>query len=114
MAKSNKTLDPNTANALCYILGWISGIVMLILEKNDEKIRFHALQSIITFGSLTLFSLVTSVLPFIGLPISSLANIAVVILWLVLLLNAFQGEDIRLPYVSQYADEWVKKTGGKV
>ena len=48
-----KNLTPNVAALLCYVGGWISGIVLLVLEQKNRFVRFHALQSIILFGSLT-------------------------------------------------------------
>ena len=38
--------------AIAYALGWISGLVVLLAEKNNDKVRYHAAQSIIIFGGI--------------------------------------------------------------
>ena len=73
-------LPKNTAAALSYVLGWITGIVFLLLEK-DPFVRFHAMQSIIVFGGLMILSL----LPVVGWILSPLVMIGGFILWLVLI-----------------------------
>ncbi|UCH50751.1 MAG: hypothetical protein JSV54_06970, partial [Chloroflexota bacterium] len=45
---STTGLEPNIAGLLCYVAGWISGIVFLVLERKNQFIRFHAMQSIVT------------------------------------------------------------------
>jgi uncharacterized membrane protein len=35
-------LQPNIAGLLCYLLGWITGIIFLIIEKEDKFVKFHA------------------------------------------------------------------------
>ena len=47
MEKTSTGLDENVAGLLCYILGWITGIVFLVIEPDNKFVRFHALQSII-------------------------------------------------------------------
>ena len=52
MSQSSGTnLDPKVAGALCYAFGWITGLVFFLIEKNDDFVRFHAMQSIILFGA---------------------------------------------------------------
>src|SRR4030042_4894575 len=46
-------LQPNIAVLFCYLLGWVSGVILLFIKKEDSLVRFHAWQSIITFGILT-------------------------------------------------------------
>ena len=50
MDKSSTGLDENIAGLLCYVLGWISGLVFLLLERDSNFVKFHAVQSIIVFG----------------------------------------------------------------
>jgi len=42
-------LQQNVAGLLCYVLGWITGIIFLVIEKDNKFIRFHAVQSIVVF-----------------------------------------------------------------
>ena len=97
-------LPKNTAAALSYVLGWLTGIIFLLIEK-DPFVRFHAMQSIITFGILTLLSFV----PVIGWILSPLVMIVGFILWLVLIFKAYQGEEFKLPVVGEFAKKQLTK-----
>jgi uncharacterized membrane protein len=98
-------LPKNTTAALSYVLGWLTGIVFLLIEK-DKFVRFHAAQSIVVFGILTVVVLI----PGIGWVIAPLAWIVGFVLWLVLIFKAYQGEEFKLPWVGDLA----KKLLGKV
>ena len=53
----NKTvggLDENVGGALTYAFGWITGAVFLLLEPTNKFVRFHAWQSVIVFGGLSI------------------------------------------------------------
>ncbi|PIU02301.1 hypothetical protein COT66_00925 [Candidatus Shapirobacteria bacterium CG09_land_8_20_14_0_10_49_15] len=93
-------LPKNTAAALAYGLGWLTGIIMLLVEK-DPFVRFHAMQSIITFGLLTLISLV----PVVGWALSPMVMIVGFVLWLVLIFKAYQGEKFKLPVIGNFAEK---------
>jgi len=54
MAKSSMNLEENVAGALCYVIVWITGIIFFFLEKENKTVRFHAMQSILTFLPLTI------------------------------------------------------------
>ncbi|MDZ4246338.1 MAG: hypothetical protein U1D67_04370 [Dehalococcoidia bacterium] len=79
MEKTSTGLAENVSGLLCYVLGWISGIVFLILEKENKAVRFHAFQSIIVFGILSLIGVVFSPIPILGGIIGWLVYIAGVI-----------------------------------
>jgi len=98
-------LPKNTAAALTYVLGWLTGIVFLLIEK-DPFVRFHAMQSIITFGILTILAIV----PVVGWILSPLVMIVGFVLWLVLIFKAYQGEEFKLPVIGDFA----KKQLGKI
>ena len=105
MKKMAKTgLPKNTAAALSYALGWLSGIVFLLIEK-DSFVRFHAAQSVVTFGILTIIVLI----PFLWFFVP-IAWIFGFVLWLVLIYKAYQGEEFKLPWVGDLA----KKLLGKI
>lgn len=91
-------LPKNTAAALSYVLGWLTGIVFLLIEK-DPFVRFHAMQSIIVFGALTVLMFI----PVIGWMLSPLLWIVGFVLWLVLIFKAYQGEEFKLPFVGDFA-----------
>ena len=97
--KVDSGLSKNTKAALCYAAGWVSGLIFLLIEKKDELIRFHAMQSVVTFGALTILSMV----PVVGWILSPFAMIAGFILWLVLIVKAYQGEKFELPVIGEFA-----------
>ena len=87
MSNSTTGLKSNIAGLLCYVLGWITGLVFILIEQKDSSVRFHAMQSIITFGSLTLISLLSGFIPFLGGLIAPLLSILGLILWIVLMIK---------------------------
>ena len=112
MAKTSMGLEENLAGVLCYVLGWITGIVFLLLEKENKFVRFHALQSIATFLPLTIiiwiFQWSFFWVPFLGGAIIGLLWVLWLILWLVLMFKAYQGEMYKLPIVGDFAEKQLK------
>ena len=62
MKKTSTGLSENVAGLLCYVLGWISGLVFVLIEQENKFVRFHAVQSIVTFGGITVISIALSIL----------------------------------------------------
>src|SRR5262249_13105558 len=46
-------IDERVERVLCYVLGWVSGLIFLVIEQRNHSVRRHALQSVIVFGVLT-------------------------------------------------------------
>ena len=109
MAKTSMNLEENVAGALCYVLGWVTGIVFYIMEKENKTVRFHAVQSIIVFLPLMIVVGILQVIllfvPFVGWAISGLMGLLVFVLWLVLMFKAYQGEKFKLPIVGDIAEK---------
>jgi len=103
--KSSTGLDPNVAGALSYLLGFLTGILFLVIEKESKFVRFHAMQSTLIFVALFAVSLVLGAIPIIGWLLYPLFMLASLILWLVLLFKAFQGEKFKLPVVGDIAEQ---------
>jgi len=103
--KTDSGLPRNTAAALCYFGVWLTGIIFLLIEKKDKFIRFHAMQSLIVFGFLTIASFV----PIIGWRLSPLLTLLGLVFWVVLMVKAYQGEEFELPYVGRLARQWLEK-----
>jgi uncharacterized membrane protein len=114
MEKTSTGLDANVAGLLCYVLGWVSGLVFILIEKENKFVRFHAIQSIVVFGSITVVSIVLSILaviPWIGLIFAILGWIIyllAVVLWIVLMVKAYQGAMFKIPWASNFAEEKTK------
>jgi len=98
--KSSTGLDENVAGFLCYLFGFITGIVFLVVEKESRFVKFHAKQSTITFLGLFVITLLFGGIPVIGF----LILIFSLILWLVLMIKALQGKRYLLPIVGKMAE----------
>ena len=104
----------NIIAALCYLLGFVTGLIFLYLEpyNQDEFIRFHARQSIgfsvAWFAIGIVFGVFIAVLPH-GLGalfsfILTLIDIALAVFWVVLMYKAYNGERYRIPQLADWAD----------
>lgn len=120
-------LEPNVAGALSYLLGFVTGLVFFLIEEEDEFVRFHAAQSIVVFGGLfvlnILFSFVNSFIAsvlfagggfFLWSIITMLLSLiwfiialATLVLWIFLMVKAYQGERPRIPIAANIADDLV-------
>ena len=111
MEKTSTGLDENVAGLLCYVLGWVSGLVFILIEKENKFVRFHAMQSIVTFGGITVIFIVLAILgliPFIGVLFDILGYIVGLItfvLWIVLMVKAYQGTMYKLPWTGDFAEK---------
>lgn len=107
MAKNKTTLgiDENIEGLLCYVLGWLTGLVFLLLEKKSRFVRFHAMQSLVVFLALFVLSLVTGWIPVIGPLLAVIILPLGLILWILLMFKAFQGEKYKLPWFGDFADK---------
>jgi uncharacterized membrane protein len=90
---------------LCYLAGWITGLIFYLVEKDNRFVRFHAMQSIVTFGGLTVITTILGFIPVIGLILLPLVGIAWFVLWILLMVKAFQGEKIKLPFAGEIAEK---------
>ncbi|MDD5720818.1 MAG: DUF4870 domain-containing protein [Candidatus Krumholzibacteria bacterium] len=107
MNQSSTGLSENVAGTLSYVLGWITGLVFLLVEKNSSFVRFHAMQSLITFGLLFIAGLVVNFLPGIGPLLGALLGILTLILWILLMLKAWSGQRYKLPWIGDEAEKQV-------
>jgi uncharacterized membrane protein len=99
-------LDANVAATLAYLVGWVTGIVFLFFEQENKFVRFHALQSIIVFGSLSVAWMIALSVPFLGWIVAFLVIPPVsAFLWLFLMYKAYQGERYKLPFAGEMAEQ---------
>jgi uncharacterized membrane protein len=108
-AESSTGLSANVAGLLCYVIGWVTGIVFLVLEKKSTFVKFHAYQSIMTFGVLFVVSLIFSWIPIIGWIIGTLIGILSFILWLILIIQAGTGKMWKVPWAGNWAEKQISK-----
>lgn len=109
MAKTATELEENVAGLLCYVLVWVSGIVFLLIEPKNKFVRFHAIQSIVVFGALSIAGAVLTWIPFIGIVIGWLISVVGFILWIVLMVKAYQGTRYKAPWAGNFAEKWVSR-----
>ena len=101
---------------LCYAFGWLSGLVMFIIEHENHNVRRHAAQSMIVFGGLSILGWIAGTLgglfghiwvigPLFG-GLFWLVGAAIVlvgiVLYIVLMLMALLGNDFFLPFGRTY------------
>src|SRR3990167_4413174 len=102
---AEKTSNENLKGALAYLLGPVTGIVMLLLEKKNEYVRFHAMQSTVVFGAILLLNIVLGIVPVLGwiiaLILSPIIALVSFILWIVLMWKAYSGEKYKLHYFGE-------------
>jgi uncharacterized membrane protein len=103
-SETSTGLLPNVASLLCYVGGWISGIIFFVLEQKNTDVRFHAAQSIIVFGTLTIVGTILGLIPVIGNAFSVIIGIIGVILWIILMVKAYNGERYRVVWAADIAD----------
>ncbi|MGB6200789.1 MAG: zinc-ribbon domain-containing protein [Candidatus Acidiferrales bacterium] len=127
-------LDENVAGALAYVLGWVTGIIFLIIDKRPS-VRFNAAQAIVVFGGIQVLQIVIGVVtgggmffsgfggwgfgPEFGarmmlIMLGGLINMALwlvgLILWIVLMLKAYQRQPFRVPIAAGIADSLMGKS----
>jgi uncharacterized membrane protein len=106
---SSTGLEPNIAGLLCYLVFFVTGIVFIVIEKESRYVRFHAYQSLAVFGALFVLSLIASVLGAVGKLISFLLGPVSLVLWILLMVKAYQGERFKLPLAGDWAEEQSEK-----
>ena len=101
--------NQNVMGAAAYLLGPVTGIIFLLLEKENEFVRFHAMQSTILFGGLFVINLGLGFIPLLGWLAGLVLSLASFVLWIVLMWKAFNGEEYEVPYVGKIAREQLGK-----
>jgi uncharacterized membrane protein len=128
MAKSSTGLEENIAAVLCYPLGWITGLIFLLMEKDSRLVRFHAVQALIlgiiglvlSFGSWLIWLVVliiASLLPdVVGMLFMGVAGLlmfvifmAILVGWILGMVKAYQGQFFKLPVIGNFAEKFSTK-----
>ena len=102
--KTSTGLDANMAAALAYLVGFVTGIIFLLVEKENKFVRFHAMQSTLVFIGIVLVDILLQIVPILGAIVVIFVVIPLsAVLWLLLMFKAYQGEEFKLPLVGQMA-----------
>ena len=111
-------LEENIASLLCYVGLWVTGLIFFFIDKRP-KVRFHAAQSIVVFGGLQILYIVltevffsifrfNSLYSFEGTLIRLLQLVGLV-LWILLMVKAYQGEKFKIPVAADIAESIASK-----
>jgi uncharacterized membrane protein len=111
---SSTGLDPNFAAALAYLAGPFSGILILLVERSNNYVRFHAWQAIVGLGGLGVLAVGVLVLSFLTLllspfvftvmyRLSEVIAVVWVVAWAICLVKAYTGHKWRMPVAGGYA-----------
>jgi uncharacterized membrane protein len=114
---SSEGLAENVAGLLCYLVGWITGVIFLLIDKRPW-VRFHAAQSIAVFGGLTIIQIALS---FMGSTIGGLLGfglmgmlgmligLVTLVLWILLMVKAYKHETFKVPVAAGIAESIAAK-----
>jgi uncharacterized membrane protein len=103
-------IQPNIAAFLSYVLGFISGLIFYLIEKDNKFVRFHAMQSILVFGLLAVLHFTNMFVLFfvpwvLRSAISMIISLATLVLWILLMIKAYRGEYFKLPIAGDIAEQ---------
>lgn len=107
--KTSSGLEQNVAGLLCYLFWFITGIVFLVIEKENRFVRFHAMQSILLFVSIFIASFILTIIPIIGWLISLLFFPLTLVLWMFMMFKAYKGEWFKFPVIGDIAEQQITK-----
>ncbi len=107
-------MSNNVAGLLCYVVGWITGLIFLLIDpyKNDKFVRFHAFQSIFfnigliaVYFVLFILGIILSVihLGLLMLPLWLVAWLGIVGTWIFLMIKAYNNQTFKLPIIGDLA-----------
>ena len=105
VSKSSTGMSENLAALLSYVLGFITGIIFFVIEKQSRFVKFHAMQSILVSAALMVLSFVLGFIPFIGWLALILLGPVSFVLWIILMVIAYKYVWFKLPVVGDIAEK---------
>ena len=117
--ETSTNMDPKLAALLAYLFGWVGGLIFYIIESKNKYIRFHALQSILFNVSVSIAFILLGVvfgilgaIPGVGVVFALLGGliyfglaIGSLVVWIILMVKAYQGEKWLLPVIGDIAEK---------
>jgi uncharacterized membrane protein len=104
-------LSDNVAGALCYLAGFITGIIFLVLAPYNRSkfVRFHAFQSIFFCVAWIVIDIAFGMMGFLTHGLTALLlpliYFAFFLVWLYLMYTAFNNKKIKLPVIGDLAEK---------
>lgn len=107
--QTSSGMTENVAGALCYLVGFVTGIIFLLIEKENKFVRYHAFQSIFLWGSLFIVSMVIGVIPIIGWFFVLFLPIIGLVIWIFCMYKAYKHTQFEIPIIGKIAKDQVYK-----
>lgn len=114
--KSSTGLDPKVANLLAYLFGWLGGLIIWLMEKENRFVKWNALQAlilgIVEVVCILVISFILGLIPYIGwFFFSWLGWVLAGVGWIfaiIAIVMGFQGKTFRIPGISSLTDKYFK------
>jgi len=103
--KTKLGLTQNVEAMCAYALIFVSGFILLIIEKDNKFVRFHAMQSFATFLLLGAVSFIGGIIPILGGIIQWAVSVITTGLWIFLMYKAYKGEKYKLPIIGDIVEK---------
>lgn len=106
-------LEPNVASCLSYVCGALTGLIFLLIEKENKEVRFHAWQSIFINVACVAYAFVTaifSMIPFVAILMAFLnfaVGLGILAVVIAAAVKAYQGGRLNIPVISDLANKQV-------
>jgi uncharacterized membrane protein len=109
-------MEENVAGLLCYVLGWVTGLIFYFIDKRPF-VRFHAAQSIVVFGGIAVIYIILGMFLGVSMFAGGLGGFSIgfllyplvwlvgVVLWILLMVKAYQHEKFRVPVAADLAEK---------
>ncbi len=108
MTKSSTGLEENVAAFLAYIVGPITGVLFIVLEKKSKFVKFHAFQSLFFSLGALIVTYVLGRIPVVGWVLETPVGILFLLVWIYCLVKSIQGKKFKLPIVGGMAEKYAK------
>ena len=105
--KTSTGVSVPVSGLLCYAAGFVGGVIFFVIERENRLVRFHALQSIVTFGGLFFCNLVMPFIPLVGWGIVPFVWLIQCVLWVLLMVKGYRGEYYKVPLVGDLVEKWL-------
>ena len=108
-------LAPNVASLLCYLCTWVTGLIFILIEKDNKDVKFHAWQAL--FLGIAVFAayiviMVIGFIPYVGM-IAIVLNLVVwvgfLVVWIMAMVKAYQGQKWLIPVIGPMAEQQANK-----
>lgn len=109
IGNSSLGMTENLAALLAIIFSPISSIIILVLEKESKFVKFHSIQAIAVAVVVFVVNVVLGFIPILGWILLIFINLGAFILWILLLIKAYQGEWFELPVLGKFAMDQINK-----